>query len=137
MQIFFRILRLLLRVLLALLRRVILIRRGRILLCLNRFMVLRLTLLERELVSICSPKKSIHLLTFIIANPVATFWTACEMLSWLGEKEAADQLLDIVEDVCEKRVMTADLGGSATTIEVTKAVCDEIEAKLGKKKSVE
>jgi isocitrate/isopropylmalate dehydrogenase len=59
------------------------------------------------------------------------------MLSWLGEKEAADQLLEIVEDVCEKGIMTADLGGSSTTIEVTKAVCDEIEAKLGMKKSVE
>ncbi|EPE24098.1 Isocitrate/Isopropylmalate dehydrogenase-like protein [Glarea lozoyensis ATCC 20868] len=69
-----------------------------------------------------------------IANPVATFWTACEMLSWLGEKEAADQLLEIVEDVCEKGIMTADLGGSATTIEVTQAVCDEIDSKLGQKK---
>jgi len=71
-----------------------------------------------------------------IANPVATFWTACEMLTWLGEKEAADSLLDIVESVCEQGIMTKDLGGSATTIEVTTAVCKEIEARLGKPKTV-
>ena len=55
------------------------------------------------------------------------------MLTWLGEKEAADQLLAIVESVCEKGVMTRDLGGSATTVEVTNAVCEEIEKTLGKK----
>lgn len=67
------------------------------------------------------------------ANPVATFWTACEMLAWLGEKEAAGQLLEIIQTVCEKGIMTRDLGGSATTIEVTNAVCDEIEQQLGRK----
>ncbi|KFZ15783.1 hypothetical protein V502_05416 [Pseudogymnoascus sp. VKM F-4520 (FW-2644)] len=70
-----------------------------------------------------------------IANPVATFWTACEMLIWLGEKEAADQLLDIVEAVCEKGIMTKDLGGTATTTEVTNAVCEEIQNRLGKAKT--
>ncbi|KAL1983032.1 hypothetical protein VTN96DRAFT_579 [Rasamsonia emersonii] len=67
-----------------------------------------------------------------IANPVATFWTASEMLSWLGEKEAAKQLLDCVEAVCEKGIVTQDLGGTSTTAEVTDAVCDEIERRLGK-----
>lgn len=71
----------------------------------------------------------------MIANPVATFWTACEMLIWLGEKEAADQLLDIVEAVCEKGIMTKDLGGTATTTEVTNAVCEEILNRLGKAKT--
>jgi isocitrate/isopropylmalate dehydrogenase len=65
-----------------------------------------------------------------LANPVATFWTACEMLTWLGQKKAADQLLEIVEAVCEKGIMTPDLGGTATTIEVTNAVCAEIQARL-------
>ena len=55
------------------------------------------------------------------------------MLAWLGEKEAADQLLEIVQAVCEKGIMTRDLGGSATTIEVRNAVCDEIERQLGRK----
>jgi isocitrate/isopropylmalate dehydrogenase len=69
-----------------------------------------------------------------IANPVATFWTASEMLAWLGETEAAKQLLDCVEAVCEKGIVTQDLGGKATTIEVTNAVCEEIEKVLGKPK---
>lgn len=69
------------------------------------------------------------------ANPVATFWTACEMLAWIGQKEAADYLLKVIEDVCEKGIMTPDLGGTATTIEVTNAVCAEIELQLGKMKT--
>lgn len=63
-----------------------------------------------------------------IANPVATFWTAAEMLAWLGEEEASKKLLDCVENVCEKGIVTKDLGGTAKTIEVTNAVCAEIRA---------
>lgn len=65
---------------------------------------------------------------------MATFWTASEMLAWLGEKEAAKQLLDCVESVCEKGIVTQDLGGKNTTIEVTNAVCEEIESRLGSRK---
>ena len=71
-----------------------------------------------------------------VANPVATFWTAAEMLSWLGEEEAGRSLLDCVENVCERGILTADLGGTATTTEVTEAVCEEIRNNLGKKGSV-
>ena len=63
-----------------------------------------------------------------IANPVGTFWSASEMLAWLGEKDAADKLMRCVEAVCEQGILTPDLGGSATTKEVTDAVCKEIEA---------
>jgi len=52
------------------------------------------------------------------------------MLTWLGQKKAADQLLEIVEAVCENGTMTPDLGGTATTIEVTNAVCAEIQMRL-------
>ncbi|KAJ0331705.1 hypothetical protein COL5a_002372 [Colletotrichum fioriniae] len=69
-----------------------------------------------------------------VANPVATFWTAAEMLEWLGEKEAATQLMECVENVTGNGVVTADLGGKATTKEVTAAVVAEIKAKLGKGK---
>lgn len=54
------------------------------------------------------------------------------MLKWLGEDAAGDLLLDIVETVCENGVMTKDLGGSATTVEVTTAVCEEIERRCKK-----
>ncbi|KAK6520757.1 hypothetical protein TWF506_001003 [Arthrobotrys conoides] len=69
-----------------------------------------------------------------IANPVATFWTAAEMLAWLGEEDASNTLMECVERVCEKGIKTTDLGGSATTIQVTEAVCEEIERRLGVKK---
>jgi isocitrate/isopropylmalate dehydrogenase len=54
-----------------------------------------------------------------VANPVATFWTASEMLIWLGEEEAAKKLMDSVETVTERGIRTRDLGGSAGTKEVT------------------
>ncbi|NOG73105.1 tartrate dehydrogenase [Roseicella sp. DB1501] len=57
-----------------------------------------------------------------VANPVATFWTAAMMLEHLGEAEAAQQLMAAVERVCADGVLTADLGGRATTEEVTQAV---------------
>jgi tartrate dehydrogenase len=66
-----------------------------------------------------------------VANPVATFWTACEMLIWLGEEEAAQKLMDVVEAVTERGIMTKDLGGSANTQEVTDAVCAELEKVFG------
>jgi tartrate dehydrogenase/decarboxylase/D-malate dehydrogenase len=58
-----------------------------------------------------------------IANPVASFWTGAMMLEHLGEKPAADLLMRAVEQVCAEGVMTPDLGGKATTAEVTRAVC--------------
>lgn len=70
-----------------------------------------------------------------IANPVATFWTAAEMLAWLGEEDAAKKLLDSVENVCEQGVLTRDLGGSATTKEVTDAVVAEIRKLAGSKET--
>ncbi|KAJ4423998.1 hypothetical protein N0V82_001245 [Gnomoniopsis sp. IMI 355080] len=67
-----------------------------------------------------------------VANPVATFWTSAEMLAWLGEEDASTKLLDAVERVCEKGIVTADLGGKAKTAEVTEAVVQEIKSSYGK-----
>lgn len=61
-----------------------------------------------------------------IANPVATFWTAAQMLDHLGETKASGRLMRAVEKVCESGIMTPDIGGTATTQEVTDAVCDAI-----------
>lgn len=58
-----------------------------------------------------------------IANPVATFWTASMMLEHLGEGVAAAALMQAVERVLAAGVKTPDLGGGATTDEVTQAVC--------------
>ena len=61
-----------------------------------------------------------------IATPVATFWTASLMLEHLGEPAAAARLMAAVEQVCASGLVTPDLGGRATTAEVTRAVCEAI-----------
>ncbi|WP_173946010.1 tartrate dehydrogenase [Microvirga terrae] len=58
-----------------------------------------------------------------IANPVGTFWTATMMLEHLGEKPAAERLMRAIERVtADPALHTPDLGGSATTRQVTDAV---------------
>jgi len=61
-----------------------------------------------------------------IANPVGTFWTGAMMLDHLGEAAASGLLMRAVEQVCAAGVVTPDLGGKATTAEVTRAVCDAV-----------
>ncbi|HTQ59310.1 MAG TPA: tartrate dehydrogenase [Candidatus Solibacter sp.] len=63
-----------------------------------------------------------------IANPIGALWTAALMLAHLGETEAAQQLMQAVERVTASGVRTPDLGGKATTREVTSAVCDAIHS---------
>jgi tartrate dehydrogenase/decarboxylase/D-malate dehydrogenase len=62
-----------------------------------------------------------------IANPVATFWTAAQMLEHLGETAAAERLMLAVDSVCAAGIMTPDVGGTATTQEVTDAVIAAIQ----------
>ena len=61
-----------------------------------------------------------------IANPVAAFWTAAQMLEHLGEPGAASRLLTAIEEVCALGIMTPDVGGSATTQDVTDAVIEAV-----------
>jgi len=63
-----------------------------------------------------------------IANPVGTFWTATMMLEHLGENAAADRLMRAVERVtADPSLHTPDLGGRATTRQVTDAVIAAIQ----------
>ena len=57
-----------------------------------------------------------------IANPIATFWTASMMLEHLGEVKAAARLMKAIEAVTAKKIFTPDLGGTARTSDVTRAV---------------
>ena len=50
------------------------------------------------------------------------FWTGAMMLEHLGEPAAAAALMAAVEQVCAAGIMTPDIGGTATTREVTAAV---------------
>jgi len=62
-----------------------------------------------------------------IANPVATFWSASMMLEHLGEADAAAKLMAAIETVtANPDLHTPDLGGKATTNQVTDAVIEEI-----------
>jgi tartrate dehydrogenase/decarboxylase/D-malate dehydrogenase len=57
-----------------------------------------------------------------IANPVGSLWSAVMMLEHLGEKSAAARLMRAIETVTGDGIVTPDLGGKATTEDVTKAV---------------
>ncbi len=61
------------------------------------------------------------------ANPVASFWSASLMLDHLGETAAAARLMEAIERVtADTSLHTPDLGGMATTREVTDAVLEVI-----------
>jgi tartrate dehydrogenase/decarboxylase/D-malate dehydrogenase len=63
-----------------------------------------------------------------IANPIGTFWTGAMMLEHLGEAAAAKRLMTAVERVtANPEFHTPDLGGRATTRQVTDAVCRALE----------
>lgn len=64
-----------------------------------------------------------------LANPVGSFWSAALMLEHLGENAAAAKLMAAVEKVtADPALHTRDLGGSATTDQVTEAVCRFVTA---------
>ena len=63
-----------------------------------------------------------------LANPVGTFWSVVMLLEHLGEFDAAKRVMQAVEAVtANKTLHTRDLGGTATTAQVTAAVCAFIE----------
>lgn len=64
-----------------------------------------------------------------LANPLATVWSASQMLDFFGHEEWGARLLEVIEQMLlEKVVLTPDLGGSATTSQVG----DEVARKLEK-----
>ena len=64
-----------------------------------------------------------------VANPIGTFWSAVLMLEHLGEPAAAARLMAAIEAVtADPALHTGDLSGTATTADVTRAVCARIGA---------
>ena len=62
-----------------------------------------------------------------LANPIGTFWSCVMMLEHLGEAEAAQRLMKVIESVtADASLHTRDLGGNATTDAVTQAVCKRL-----------
>jgi len=61
-----------------------------------------------------------------IANPIAQIWSAALMLDFLGFPQAHDAILNAIETVLQSGPKTRDLGGSATTVEVGKAIAHAV-----------
>ena len=62
-----------------------------------------------------------------LANPIAAILSAAEMLRWLGEEAAAELVEKACRESIEKKEVTADLGGTLGTTEVTQVVCKLIQ----------
>ena len=61
------------------------------------------------------------------ASPLATVWSASQMLEFFGHQAWADRLIEVMEEMLvENQVLTPDLGGTATTSQVG----DEVVRKL-------
>jgi len=64
-----------------------------------------------------------------LANPIGTFWSCVMMLEHLGEPLAAGRIMQAIEQVTANPALhTRDLGGLATTLQVTEAVCETLQA---------
>jgi tartrate dehydrogenase/decarboxylase / D-malate dehydrogenase len=61
-----------------------------------------------------------------IANPMAAIWSASLMLDHLGEPEAARLVMDALRAVARDGPRTPDLGGSASTHEVGRAIVEAV-----------
>ena len=60
-----------------------------------------------------------------IANPLATVWSASQMLDFFGHTAWGKKLIDCIEELLtEKACLTPDLGGHASTEEVGDAVIE-------------
>lgn len=62
-----------------------------------------------------------------IANPLATIWTAGQMLTHLGYPEWEEKIVAVIEKVLSDRnILTPDLGGTATTSELGDAIIETL-----------
>jgi tartrate dehydrogenase/decarboxylase/D-malate dehydrogenase len=66
-----------------------------------------------------------------IANPIGQIWSGAMMLDYLGQPEAAASVVRAIEAVVQRGPRTRDLGGTATTVEVGRAIADAVEQASG------
>jgi tartrate dehydrogenase/decarboxylase/D-malate dehydrogenase len=60
-----------------------------------------------------------------LADPLATIWAASQMLDFFGHEDWGKKIVDGIETMLvEKKCLTPDLGGSATTSQVGDAFCE-------------
>ena len=64
-----------------------------------------------------------------IANPIAAIWAGAMMVGHLGETKTEARILAAIEGVLsDERVKTPDLGGKATTADMTRAITTALGA---------
>ncbi|MBV9674296.1 MAG: tartrate dehydrogenase [Verrucomicrobia bacterium] len=61
-----------------------------------------------------------------IANPIGQIWSGAMMLEHLGELDAANAVVAAIEDVVENGPRTRDIGGTASTEDVGKAIAEKV-----------
>ena len=61
-----------------------------------------------------------------IANPIGQIWSGAMMLEHLGQPEAAAAVVRAIETVVQRGPRTRDLGGTASTIDVGRAIADAV-----------
>mgnify|MGYP001249995148 FL=1 len=61
-----------------------------------------------------------------VANPIGQIWSGAMMLAHLGETEAGEAIVKAIERVLADGPRTRDLGGTAGTAEVGKAIADAL-----------
>jgi len=67
-----------------------------------------------------------------VANPIAAIWAGAMMVGHLGETKTEARILAAIESVLsDERVKTPDLGGKATTADMTKAITSALGAGVG------
>ena len=60
-----------------------------------------------------------------IANPLASIWSASQMLDFFGHEDWGAKLIDAIEQLMvEGKTLTSDLGGTASTSEVGDAIIE-------------
>ena len=64
-----------------------------------------------------------------IANPIAAIWAAAMMVEELGYPDESELMMNAISDVTVAGKLTADLGGSASTVEFATAVCEALKAR--------
>lgn len=61
-----------------------------------------------------------------IANPIGQIWSGAMMLDHLGEKQAADAIVQAIENTVLEGPRTRDIGGTARTSDVGKAIAQAV-----------
>lgn len=62
-----------------------------------------------------------------IANPLGTVWSAALMLEHLGNEPAAQRIMAAMDQTCSDGILPVDLGGNATTTDITYAIADRLD----------